>query len=95
MIFIKKVPQQPGYRRKRLLKNLIKQEDKNSNDDDIVFVKKVSSKNRTQRALKQQAEKVKFVKKIPQHPRERRKRKPDKKHFYSQKLKRNELQLND
>ena len=60
MIFIKKVPQQPGYRRKRLLKNLIKQEDKNSNDNDIVFVKKVSSKNRMQRALKQQAEKVKF-----------------------------------
>ena len=44
VIFIKKVPQHPRDRRKQLLKNLIKQEDKDSKDD-ILFVKKVLSHN--------------------------------------------------
>ena len=43
-----------------------------------------------QRALKQE-----LKKKILQHPKERRKHRLDKKHFYSKSLKRNELKLND
>ena len=45
--------------------------------------------------LKQQAEDVKFVKKVPDHPRERRKRKLDITHVYSKRFKRNKLSLND
>ena len=45
--------------------------------------------------LKQQTEEVKFVKKILQHPKERRKHKLDKTDFYSKRFKRNELKLND
>ena len=48
-----------------------------------------------QQALKQQPEEMKFVKKIPQQARERRKGKLDKKHFYSKIFKRNELKIND
>ena len=64
VIFVKKVPQLRD-RRKWLLKKLIKQE---YTDDYnvILFLKKIPlhPRNRMQQALKQQAEEVKFVKKI-------------------------------
>ena len=75
--FTKKVPMQPRYRLKRLVKKrkceLLFIKMYQSTNDELGFVKKLPQhpRDRLRRQFKKRSDELEFVKQIPQHPRDR------------------------